>query len=110
MNVERRQYRTRMFGTREDPGTGGASCALGCWLSGLEGKGESRFIFEQGVKMRRRNEIVVEVMRGEGVERVILTGCAVVAMEGKLEVKGVFRVCGRGGGRMGLFHYNIFLV
>lgn len=71
----RRKYRTRMFGSREDPGTGSASCGLACFLAGSErseqpeqegeGKGakvgQVGFVFEQGVEMGRRNVIAVEV-------------------------------------------------
>jgi len=81
----RRKYRTRMFGTREDPGTGSASSALGCLLTA--GGGKERFVFEQGVEMGRRNVIEVEVVRGEeGVERVVLGGAVVEVMKGNLEV------------------------
>ena len=74
-----------MFGTREDPGTGSASSALGCLLTA--GGGKERFVFEQGVEMGRRNVIEVEVVRGEeGVERVVLGGAAVEVMQGNLEV------------------------
>ncbi|KAH8770704.1 phenazine biosynthesis protein-like protein phzf family [Hyaloscypha sp. PMI_1271] len=89
----RKKYRTRMFGSREDPGTGSASSGLGCYLAGLErketGKGPIKFVFEQGVEMGRRNVICVEVTRGEGgggIEKVVLSGAAVTVMEGKLEV------------------------
>lgn len=89
----RKRYRTRMFSFREDPGTGSASSALGCYLAGKipasEGKGPFQFAFEQGVEMGRRNEISVEVMRGdggEGIEKVILSGRAVKVMEGTLIV------------------------
>lgn len=86
----RKKYRTRMFGSREDPGTGSASSALGCHLAGLEGKekGVVKFRFEQGVEMGRSNEIEVDVTRsegGEGVERVVLSGAAVTVMEGNLQ-------------------------
>jgi PhzF family phenazine biosynthesis protein len=87
----RKKYRTRMFGSREDPGTGSASCALGCYLAGKEpaekNQGPFRFVFEQGVEMGRRNEIAVEVVRGEGgvgIEKVVLSGAAVEVMEGTL--------------------------
>jgi PhzF family phenazine biosynthesis protein len=90
---ERKRYRTRMFGTREDPGTGSASCSLGCYLALREpqesGKGPFRYTFTQGVEMKRRNDIAVEVMRtddGEGIEKVLLSGAAVKVMEGVLEV------------------------
>ncbi|KAF8855439.1 Diaminopimelate epimerase-like protein [Acephala macrosclerotiorum] len=89
----RKKYRTRMWGSGEDPGTGSASSGLACFLAGLEGKeggrGPFKFLFEQGVEMGRRNEIAVEVTRGEngeGVERVVLSGAAVTVMEGSLEV------------------------
>lgn len=86
----RQKYRTRMFGSREDPGTGSASSGLACYLAGLEGKegGVSKFAFEQGVEIGRKNEIGVEVVRGEGggIEKVVLSGAAVVVMEGTIEV------------------------
>ncbi|KAH8886300.1 Diaminopimelate epimerase-like protein [Thozetella sp. PMI_491] len=89
----REQYRTRMFGTREDPGTGSASSGLGCYLALQEpkesGQGPFRYKFTQGVEMGRRNDIAVEVTRDEGglrVEKVLLTGTAVKVMEGVLEV------------------------
>jgi len=89
----RKRYRTRMFAHREDPGTGSASSALGCYLAGLEGnekgKGPFKVVFEQGVEMGRRNEIAVDVTRGEngeGVEKVVLSGEAVTVMEGSLEI------------------------
>jgi PhzF family phenazine biosynthesis protein len=89
----RNRYRTRMFTDIEDPGTGSASSALGCYLVGkiptAEGKGPFRFAFEQGVEMGRRNEISVEVTRGdggEGIEKVVLSGRAVKVMEGTLIV------------------------
>ena len=92
-----RRYRTRMFGTREDPGTGSASSGLGCFLAltearegGGNGRGRvHRFLFEQGVEMGRRNEIAVEVTlaeEGDGIEKVVLSGTAVQVMEGVLEV------------------------
>jgi PhzF family phenazine biosynthesis protein len=85
-----KKYRTRMFGSREDPGTGSASSGLGCYLAGLEGKekGVVKFKFEQGVEMGRRNEIEVDVTRSEGgvgVEKVVLSGAAVTVMEGNLQ-------------------------
>jgi PhzF family phenazine biosynthesis protein len=77
-----------MFATREDPGTGSASSGLGCLLSAKDGMNSvSRFVFEQGVEMGRRNEISVEVHRGENhIEKVLLSGEAVKVMEGTLEV------------------------
>ncbi|KAE8446736.1 hypothetical protein EG329_011641 [Mollisiaceae sp. DMI_Dod_QoI] len=94
----RKRFRTRMWGSREDPGTGSASSGLGCWLAALEAKGKGgngkwAFVFEQGVEMGRRNEIVVEVEgreeeNGEGFEvaKVVLSGKAVKVMEGTLEI------------------------
>ncbi|KAK6608386.1 hypothetical protein ACHAQE_006036 [Botrytis cinerea] len=88
----RKRYRTRMFGTREDPGTGSASCALACYLTRKEaGKGvkEVKFGFEQGVEMGKRNEIFVDVKTkedGQEIEKVVLSGEAVKVMEGTLEV------------------------
>lgn len=89
----RKRYRTRMFGTREDPGTGSASSALGCWLALQEEKGSRkgpfRYAFTQGVEMGKRNDISVEVTRdeaGTGIEKVVLSGPAVEVMEGTLEV------------------------
>lgn len=88
----RKRYRTRMFGTREDPGTGSASCALACYLTGKEGgsgRKEIGYGFEQGVEMGKRNEIFVDVVTGEDgvkIEKVVLSGEAVKVMEGTLEV------------------------
>jgi PhzF family phenazine biosynthesis protein len=89
----RKKYRTRMFGSREDPGTGSASSALGCYLALQEpqaaGRGPFRFAFTQGVEMGRRNDIAVEVTRGDGgvgIEKVVLGGAAVKVMEGTLEI------------------------
>ena len=89
----RRKYRTRMFGSREDPGTGSASSGLGCYLAAKEplelGKGPFRYAFTQGVEMGRENNIAVEVTRGDGgvgIEKVLLSGAGVKVMEGSLEV------------------------
>ncbi|RFU29830.1 hypothetical protein B7463_g6493, partial [Scytalidium lignicola] len=89
----RKKYRTRMFGSCEDPGTGSASCALACWLSLQEpksaGQGPFKFAFIQGVEMGRQNNISVEVMRDEGgaeIEKVVLSGAGVSVMEGTLEI------------------------
>lgn len=86
----RKKYRTRMFGSREDPGTGSASSGLGCYLAGFEDAvGAFGYAFEQGVEMGRRNLISVEVTRkgeGEGIEKVVLSGAAVKVMEGTLEI------------------------
>ncbi|KAM3073963.1 hypothetical protein ACMFMG_008578 [Clarireedia jacksonii] len=89
-----KRYRTRMFGTEEDPGTGSASAGLGCWLALQgegegegKGKGEYRFAFEQGVEMGRRNDIFVDVdVEEKEVKKVWLSGEAVKVMEGELEI------------------------
>ncbi|EPE29592.1 Diaminopimelate epimerase-like protein [Glarea lozoyensis ATCC 20868] len=87
---EQRHYRTRMIFTREDPGTGSASCGLAAYLAKeVVGGGEGResFVFEQGVEMGRRNEITVEVeIKGGEVEGVWLSGEAAVVMEGTVQV------------------------
>ncbi|TGO90020.1 hypothetical protein BPOR_0083g00210 [Botrytis porri] len=88
----RKRYRTRMFEAEEDSGTGSASCALACYLTRKEeGKGlkEMKFRFEQGVVMRRRNDIFVDVKTkedGQEIEKVVLSGEAVKVMEGTLEI------------------------
>ena len=89
----RKKYRTRMIASREDPGTGSASSGLGCYLASQEpkeaGKGPFLYAFTQGVEMGRRNDIAVEVTRGEngvGIEKVLLSGAGVKVMEGTLEV------------------------
>ena len=89
----RKKYRTRMFASREDPGTGSASSALGCWLALQEskeaGKGPFKFTFTQGVEMGRPNDISVEVTRdeaGTGINKVLLSGPAVETMEGSLQI------------------------
>ncbi|KAH8804431.1 phenazine biosynthesis protein-like protein phzf family [Xylogone sp. PMI_703] len=89
----RKKYRTRTFAHVEDPGTGSASCALGCWLALQEpksaGQGPFKFAFTQGVEMGRPNYISVEVTRdesGEGIQKVVLSGAGVKVMEGSLEI------------------------
>ncbi|KAF7943083.1 hypothetical protein EAE96_011026 [Botrytis aclada] len=88
----RKRYRTRMFESEEDSGTGSASCALACYLTRkAEGEGakEMKFRFEQGVEMGKRNEIFVDVETkedGREIEKVVLSGEAVKVMEGTLEV------------------------
>ncbi|PQE26519.1 Phenazine biosynthesis protein [Rutstroemia sp. NJR-2017a BBW] len=96
--VKTKKYRTRMFATEEDPGTGSASSGLGVWLAGEEdGEGNVgmfRYGFEQGVEMGRRNEIWVDVETGgegvtglkRGIKKVWLSGEAVRVMEGELEI------------------------
>ena len=88
-------YRTRMYADGfEDPGTGSASCALGCWLASQGGgeKGLHKFSFVQGLEMGRQNDISVEVLttgdKGatREINRVFLSGTCVEVMEGTLEV------------------------
>ncbi|KAF4635910.1 hypothetical protein G7Y89_g2183 [Cudoniella acicularis] len=86
-NVGRKNCRTRMFEIGlEDPGTGSASCGLGCLLALQEAKEEGNgpigFAFTQGIEMGRRNEIDVEVTRnavGTGIKKVVMSGSAVKA-------------------------------
>lgn len=89
----RKKYRTRMFGSREDPGTGSGSSGLASWLALQEeknmGKGPFTYAFTQGVEMGKQNEIFLEVHRtetGDAIEKVFLIGQAVKVMEGKLEL------------------------
>jgi PhzF family phenazine biosynthesis protein len=83
----RERYRTRMFAHVEDSGTGSACSALGCFLSLQGDDGQRKFIFEQGVEMGRRNEIFVDVdVRGGQIEKVVLSGGAVVVMKGTLSI------------------------
>ncbi|KAF2440646.1 phenazine biosynthesis protein-like protein phzf family [Karstenula rhodostoma CBS 690.94] len=85
-----RQLRTRSLGSREDPGTGSASCALAAYLSLTEdGERKRKFHLTQGVEMGRRCDIYVEVVLKEGgkeVEGLKMSGAAVEVMEGVLTV------------------------
>lgn len=85
--------RTRMMeGLFEDPATGSAACALGCYLALDESRGFGdvvRFDVVQGVEIGRRSvigvDVVVGMMDGKRViESVKLSGQAVKVMEGKL--------------------------
>lgn len=83
--------RTRMIeGTIEDPATGSAACGLSCFLAMNLGLGRTTmFGIVQGVEMGRRSDIGVEVTlkeKGDGIERVQLSGSAVTVMEGTLRV------------------------
>lgn len=86
----RRRLRTRMFASREDPGTGSASSALCSYLSLSEpGPQVRKFHLTQGVEMNRRCDIFVDVTLkedGKAIESVVLSGNAVKTMEGTLEV------------------------
>ena len=90
-----RNLRTRSHGSREDPATGSAASALTSYLSLKEGKpGRYRYHITQGVEMGQRSEIFVNVgvkekaATGGGVEleEVLLSGCAVLTMQGSLEI------------------------
>ncbi|KAK7188800.1 hypothetical protein DPSP01_005696 [Paraphaeosphaeria sporulosa] len=87
---EVRQLRTRSLGSREDPGTGSASCALASYLSLTEdGDRRRKFHLTQGVEMGRRSDIYVEVLLKEGgkeIEELKMSGAAVEVMEGVLTV------------------------
>ncbi|KAL1612949.1 hypothetical protein SLS60_001179 [Paraconiothyrium brasiliense] len=87
-----RQLRTRSLGSREDPGTGSASCDLAAYLSLTEkGERKRRFHLTQGVEMGRRCDIHVEVLLkedGKEVEELKMSGAAVEVMEGVLTVGG----------------------
>ncbi|CAI6335977.1 unnamed protein product [Periconia digitata] len=84
--------RTRMLGTREDAGTGSASCALTSYLALKAAKGKAgvhKFHMTQGVEMGRRCDIYVNVTvkeGGEEIERVEMAGAAMEVMEGTLRV------------------------
>ena len=89
-----RNLRTRSIGTREDPGTGSASCALCCYLAVVRrregGERVQRFHLTQGVEMGRRCDIFVTVETtedGQGIESVELSGTAVKVMEGTLTIE-----------------------
>lgn len=89
--------RTRMMEQQlEDPATGSAACTLASYLAIQNGR-SGRFAITQGVEMGRRSEIgvCVEVEDGElpdgrqmerVVKNVVLSGCAVVVMEGSLRI------------------------
>ena len=87
-----RNIRTRMFATREDPATGSAASALCSYLSLQQGKaGTYKYHLTQGVEMGQRSEIFVEVrvkeaQDGVEIDKVLLSGCAVLTMQGSLEV------------------------
>lgn len=89
-----RALRTRGIGTREDPGTGSASCALCCYLAVVGRRsGQNavqKFHLTQGVEMGRRCDIYVTARTtkdGGGVEDVELSGTAVRVMEGSLTIE-----------------------
>jgi len=89
---EVKQLRTRMFASREDPATGSAASALTSYLSLQQGKpGRYKYLLTQGVEMGQRSEISVEVgvktgADGVEIDEVLLSGSAVLTMQGTLEV------------------------
>ena len=83
----RQKYRTRMISFIEDAGTGSACSALACWLAKRSGDGEWKYLFEQGVEMGRKNDISVDVnVKGGEIEKVVLSGAAVLVQEGTIQV------------------------
>jgi PhzF family phenazine biosynthesis protein len=85
------RLRTRMIeGPLEDPATGSAASDLAAYLSVTEGGDNKMLKYEivQGVEMRRRSEIFIEVeMKADrSVSKVHLEGGAVAVMEGRLSI------------------------
>lgn len=88
------EIRTRMMGDMmEDPATGSAACALGCWLTlqrGMPGI-TVRYEITQGAEMGRDSVIHVEVKLGTGrelrIEGVKLSGNAVIVQCGTIELE-----------------------
>jgi len=84
--------RTRMFASREDPATGSAASALCSYLSLKQGKASAyKCHLTQGVEMGQRSEIFVEVrvketQAGVQIDEVLLSGCAMLTMQGTLQV------------------------
>ncbi|MCJ1471368.1 hypothetical protein MMC13_000007 [Lambiella insularis] len=75
----------------EDPATGSAACALGCYFAIRAGGRGRKFRFDiaQGVEMGRESKIGVRVVlnaEGTGVEKVFLSGTAVLVTRGEIEV------------------------
>lgn len=92
-----RDLRTRSHGTLEDPATGSAASALTSYLSLKEGKpGRYSYRITQGVEMGRRSQIFVNVgvkekakasgEDGVEIEEVLLSGSAVLTMQGSLQI------------------------
>lgn len=86
-----------MFGSREDPATGSAASALASYLSVQTGRaGRYKYRLTQGVEMGQKSQIAVEVsVKATGTERgndnveveeVLLSGSAVLTMQGILEI------------------------
>lgn len=89
-----RELRTRSHGSREDPATGSAASALTSYLSLKQGKpGRYSYRITQGVEMGQKSQIFVNVGvkekdAGDGVEieEVLLSGSAVLTMQGFLQI------------------------
>lgn len=88
-----RRLRTRMFASREDPATGSAASALTSYLALQEGQpGRYKYLLTQGVEMGQRSQISLEVAvkknepTGLEIDEVLLSGSAVLTMQGTLEV------------------------
>lgn len=88
-----RAFRTRMLGSREDPATGSASCALTCYLTLQEpaekGAGPFEYALNQGVEMGNSSWIEIQVVRseqGDSIQSVLLSGTAAKVTEGVIEV------------------------
>jgi PhzF family phenazine biosynthesis protein len=85
------RLRTRMIeGPLEDPATGSAASDLAAYLGVTEGgdKKTLRYEIVQGVEMRRRSEIFIEVEMKEDrtISKLHLEGGAVAVMEGRLAI------------------------
>ena len=83
------RIRTRMIeATMEDPATGSAASALACYIA-LKSRRTLVFEIVQGVEMKRKSVIGVEValdVEGNKVESVRLSGSAVAVMEGTVRI------------------------
>ncbi|KAK5449882.1 hypothetical protein LTS15_008455 [Exophiala xenobiotica] len=99
--TQTRDLRTRMFGSREDPATGSAASALASYLALQTGRaGRYKYRLTQGVEMGQNSQIAVEVsvklatattvLGGINdkveVDEVLLSGSAVLTMQGTLEI------------------------
>jgi trans-2,3-dihydro-3-hydroxyanthranilate isomerase len=92
-DAERRHARVRMFagdmGSAEDPATGSAALALGARLvaRGDLPDGTQTFTVEQGVDMGRPSRLTVTCDIAQGVvERLQVTGTAVLVAEGRIAI------------------------
>jgi PhzF family phenazine biosynthesis protein len=88
-----RQVRTRMFSSREDPGTGSAASALCSYLSladaDTNGPLVRKYQITQGVELGRQSNISLQVTVNSSrttIEEVLLSGAAVKVAEGKISI------------------------